>query len=144
MSSCAQNISDLSLTFAEGVACESHELLGVGVDGHERETLRYVLPAVVVEIGHPANYFELIKNTCTQNWRLPLYLTFHNHFSVHTLPVAGLAEVDGHVERLEGHKVLEWVVLSYTESTTEAHLAVIKNTTKRCSDEIHYFSMPDL
>ena len=46
------NISALPLTFAEGVACESHELLGVGVDGHERETLGYVLAAVIVEPVH--------------------------------------------------------------------------------------------
>ena len=35
-----------------------------------------------------------------------LYLTFCSHFSVHTLPVAGLAEVDGHVERLKGYEML--------------------------------------
>ena len=57
------------LTFAECGDGEPDELLRVRVDGHEREALRYVLAAVVVEPGHP---------------------------------VARLAEVDGHVERLEG------------------------------------------
>ena len=62
-----QKINDVSLTFAEGVACESDELSAVGVNGHERKTLRYVLPAVIVEPGHSVYCFELIKTTHTHS-----------------------------------------------------------------------------